>query len=106
MGAIPSYDACDLDRQAPADDVWRGMNHFSQFQCARVVNVASSSPIGVGDVRLSDLYKGALTRTSPDYVASTAPWQLQQCTMDAAGVSACSAVATPAAVDASANSVR
>ena len=43
-GVIQSHSLCDGDVVLPpADGIWRGMNHHSQFQCVQVVNTAEEA---------------------------------------------------------------
>jgi hypothetical protein len=71
--AIPPHGLCDLATLPPADGLWRGMNHHSQFKCL-VVSAPGELPIdrlqAPHRVAASELYDGR---------ESSRPYQFNRC---------------------------
>jgi hypothetical protein len=70
---IPTHGLCQLTTLPPADGIWRGMNHHSQFKCA-IISAANEIPAvrNTAPERLlaSELYNGA---------QDTRKYQFNQC---------------------------
>ncbi|MEL6179249.1 MAG: hypothetical protein AAFS10_09855, partial [Myxococcota bacterium] len=82
-GSIPAHGLCDLQQQGalpPADGVWRGMNHHSQFKCALIdPTAAAGQPQSVARSALSD-------ELGTDGQGQNAVYQFNSCSITGAPV--------------------